>query len=243
MRLRLAQLFVGPELGENCHKILSVLQQAVADEWVVFPEGMLSGYQPEDIDYLRDISSGAIDRAINEIATLVRAKRCHCIFGSATRRSEQWFNSVIIIDPEGNHSVYDKIELAGFDLRHFTPGHKLFFQTRNRLNFATLACRELLFPQTWLNLKKKGVQMLFHINNAIRAEGAIWKHILISRAIENSIFVCSVNNANPPQSLASYLISPSVKILLRSKLQREEILTTDVDLDEPIANPESSNTR
>jgi predicted amidohydrolase len=43
MHIRIAQLFVGREVAENANKILAVLRDTSPGEWVVFPEGALSG--------------------------------------------------------------------------------------------------------------------------------------------------------------------------------------------------------
>ncbi|HQR36076.1 MAG TPA: nitrilase-related carbon-nitrogen hydrolase, partial [Blastocatellia bacterium] len=73
-------------------------------------------------------------------------------------------------------------------------------------------------------------------NNAIQPHDALWEHILITRAVEQSIFVCSVNNAAEPQALASYLIAPSGKVLLKTNAQQDQMLATEIDLDEVIAD-------
>ncbi len=65
-------------------------------------------------------------------------------------------------------------------------------------------CRELLFPEQWRALKLQGAQLIFHINNAIQPQDAIWRRILITRALENQIYIVSVNN---PASLQAQAIS------------------------------------
>jgi predicted amidohydrolase len=199
-----------------------------------FAEGALSGYRPEEADYLTRIDPAAIENAIGEIASVILEKRCYCLLGSATHRGDRWFNSVLFIDSSGTRSVYNKIHLAGLDLHHFTPGDALFFQVRDQAKFSTLACREVLFPHVWSTLKRQGAQIVFHLNNAIKPHDEVWAHLLVARAVENSIFVCSVNNANPPQALASYLIAPSGEILLQSEVQTEQVLTAKFDLNEVI---------
>jgi predicted amidohydrolase len=232
MKIRIAQLYIGRNVEENRDKLLRVLQDTLPGEWVLFPEGALSGYNPDEADYLSDMDPEMIQDAIETLAVQVQKNRCHCVFGSATRMKKQWFNSVIILRPTGDRSIYHKIQLAGSDLHHFAPGSIPFFDTTGGVSYGTLACRELIFPNRWSELKKRGAQVVFHINNAIKAHDEFWKHLLISRAVENSIFVCSVNNANPPQALASYVIAPSGKILLKTKVKTEEVLTLDIDLNE-----------
>jgi predicted amidohydrolase len=91
-------------------------------------------------------------------------------------------------------------------------------------------CREILFPQAWLGLKQRGAQVVFHLNNALKPYDDVWEHILIARAVENRMFVCSVNNAAPPQKLTSYLVAPSGQVLLRANEQVVQTLSYEVDL-------------
>lgn len=73
--------------------------------------------------------------------------------------------------------------------------------------------------------------MIFHLNNAIQPKDAIWRHLLISRAIENATFVVSVNNADHPQALPSFVIAPDGTILQKTRLQTNEVLIQEIDLD------------
>jgi predicted amidohydrolase len=50
------------------------------------------------------------------------------------------------------------------------------------------------------------------------------------------MFVCSVNNASPPQELKSYLVSPKGEIVLQVKRQKENTMTAEIDLSHAIAD-------
>jgi predicted amidohydrolase len=54
--------------------------------------------------------------------------------------------------------------------------------------------------------------------------------VIIARAVENGVFVCSVNNAASPQALASYVVSPSGEVLAKTDTQTEQILSCEIDL-------------
>jgi Carbon-nitrogen hydrolase len=116
----------------------------------------------------------------------------------------------------GERSIYHKIQLLGSDLDHFTSGNEALFRSVRDVNFGILACCE--------------PQVIFHINNAVKPADEIWKHLLLARGVENSVYVCSVNNANSPQALASYVIAPCGKILLKTRVRTEEVLTVKLDL-------------
>lgn len=238
MRITIAQLCVERDIVQNKEKMLSVLRSAHPGDWITFPEGVLTGYFPEEEGFLRDIDSNEVEKTIQEIGQEAQHSQCHCIFGTATFANGSWHNSVIIQDPLGKSYIYHKIQLSNLDKRHFTPGNNVSIYSISGINIGIQVCRELIFPEPWTRLKKAGAQIVFHINNAIKPHDKIWNHILITRAIENSFFVCSINNAAPPQQLTSYLIDPSGKVLLEADRQVEQILTHEINLSEVIANLE-----
>jgi predicted amidohydrolase len=233
MRIKIVQLAVGRNPHDNLQKMLEHLSSAQENEWVVFPEAMLSGYAPEVAGYLSDIAPEQIEAAMDAISDLAVARSCHAVFGAATQISGRWYNSVHVrpaTQNQGAPITHQKRELSHLDQRHFLPGEQPKVFTKNGVTFGLQACRELLFPETWQRLKREGAQIIFHLNNALQAKDAIWEHILISRAVENGMFVCSVNNAAAPQSLGSYLITPTGELLLNPPPQIEIAVSAHFDL-------------
>lgn len=229
MKISIAQLIVGQGVAANLKRMRMVLESAHPDEWVVFPEGMLSGYFPEDDHFMSHLDGESIEAGIREIERLVRAQQCNCIFGTATMVDGALCNSVVTITSDGNQSRYHKIELSALDRRHFTPGNLSEVVRAGGLTFGVLACRELLFPAMWGGLKSAGAQIIFHLNNAIQPQDRIWDHFFIARAIEQGLFVCSVNNGAPPQELGSYLVAPSGLVLLKTRTGCDEHLSAEID--------------
>ena len=230
MRVTIAQLCVERAVARNKEKILAVARAAQPDDWVVFPEGALSGYFPEEDGFLRDLDPEELDEAIREVGRQAAHSRCYCVLGAAIRTNGVWHNAVVIQSPLDSPFTYRKIELSRLDKRHFTPGVDLPVHSTSGVTVGVQMCRELIFPEPWTTLRRKGAQVILHINNAIKPHDQVWKHILISRAIENALFVCSVNNAAAPQELTSYLIAPSGQILLEAGRQVEQTLSQEIDL-------------
>ena len=229
MKINIVQLIVGRDIAANQARMREALESARPGDWVVFPEGVLSGYFPDDDPFMRGLDAERIEIAIRDIEGVVQARGCNCIFGSATFADGAWRNSVIIISAGGERHTYHKIELSGLDRRHFTPGTASEVIRAGDLAFGVLACRELLFPAMWSRLKQAGARIVFHINNAIQPHDRIWNHILIARAIEQGLFVCSVNNGAPPQELASYLIAPSGQVLLKTQTGRDDFVSAEIN--------------
>lgn len=234
MRISIAQLAVTLDPADNLSRMLAVLDEARPGEWVAFPEGMLSGYAPDLDDFAARLDPTAIASGIEELRRKVAERRCYSVFGSATPSAAGWHNSVFVASPDGQLAVHHKIELAQLDRNHFAPGTSVTALDVGGVRCAVQACRELLFPLTWHSLKSAGATIIFHINNAIQPQDAIWRHVIVTRAVELGIFVCSVNNSAAPQALPSFLVSPAGEVLLESNCQREEVLTTVIDLRQAI---------
>jgi omega-amidase len=234
MKITLAQLCVTRSISQNEEKILSVINSAAPGDWIVFPECALTGYFPRDKGYLEDTDHESVNVAINEINQAIRRARCTCIYGSATFEDGAWRNTAIIEGASGESYRYHKIRLHPIEQRHFDAGDVLEPYLVAGVPVGIQICREIVYSEPWAQLKGAGAQLLVHVNNAIQPHDQIWKHLYITRALENSAFVCSVNNAASPQQLASYLVSPSGAVLIESELQKEQALSCEIDLGEVI---------
>jgi predicted amidohydrolase len=230
MKVKLVQAEVSNDVDRNLGTMISNLEDSNPEEWVIFPEGMLSGYDPENPDFLNKIDFDKIQSSIEILKKLVQGKRCKCLFGTAYRIEDQWFNSVIILSPDREALFYHKNNLAYWDRVHFTQGSELSTFQIDRITFGIQMCREIVFPEQWKVLKHKGAQIIFHINNVIEVKDSVWSHLLISRAFENQCFVCSVNNCAFPQTLPSYQISPLGEVIYKSKVQTHDMSPCEIDL-------------
>jgi predicted amidohydrolase len=95
-------------------------------------------------------------------------------------------------------------------------------------------CREIRYPEQWRILKKQGARVIFHLNNAINQHDSIWENLIITRAYENQVFICSVNVASDSSqhNLSSMLISPSGSILFKSNPQIFQTKKIEINLKE-----------
>lgn len=190
---------------------------------------MISGYYPENPNFLFKLNPNEINNAINNIFEIVKKKKINCIVGSAFKRGDVWYNCSIIFTPH-QQFIYQKNNLSALDQDYFSAGSEIqVFKDRN-LKFGVQMCRELAFPEQWKILKKQGVQIIFHINNSIKESDKVREHVLISRAFENQIWICSVNNAASPQTMSSMIINPLGNVVWKSKPQIEEVYFRELDL-------------
>jgi omega-amidase len=234
MKITLAQLCVERNISQNKKKILSAIDSIGPGDWIMFPECALTGYFPGDKRYLQDTDPEAVNVAIKEIHQAIRHVQCTCIYGSATCENGAWYNTAIVEGASGESYHYHKIKLHPLERKHFDAGDVLAPYLVAGVPVGVQICREIMYSEPWARLKGAGARLLVHVNNAIQPHDQIWKHLYITRALENSVFVCSVNNAASPQQLASYLVSPLGAVLVESELQKEQVLSCEIDLGEVI---------
>lgn len=196
---------------------------------IVFPEGMLSGYEVNDKNWLKNLSFTELKEATNRIAILAKQKQIDVIFGSAWQVGGNWFNCGLYINSSGELShIYSKINLTVMDKPHFKAGDSLPIFALDGTMAGIQICREVRYPEQWRALAIKGAKIFFHLNNAQKSTDAIWEHLLISRAYENQSFVISVNTVSSSQVLASFAIGPDGNVLAKTNPKRNELTTVDI---------------
>lgn len=231
MIIKLAPINLTQDLASNKQKVLNAFDEVNAGDWVLFPECTLTGYFPDDDHFLKTVTPDDINAALSEIAETVKDKKCYCLIGTARpAENTTWYNSVALISPEGIIGYYDKYAVSDLDKRHFLQGDPPKVYEMGGIKFGVQICRDLVFPEQWQSLKKQGAQVIFHSNNALKSYDDVWEHIIFARAIENQLFVASVNNCAEPGVLTSYLASPAGKLLLAAERQDERVLSAQIDL-------------
>ena len=231
MNIRLAQLLVSKNIDENREKIFNTVSTSERNDFVIFPEGMLSGYYPEEPEFLQSLDKEKINMSVKEIKEKVVQKGVSCIFGTAYYDTN-WYNSAVFINTNGDIRVYHKNNLSTLDREYFHQGSILNVMAEEKVIFGIQMCRELVFPEQWKVLKKKGAEVVFHINNAIKEKDKKWRHLLFTRAFENQYFVCSINNPASSQALPSFVISPTGEVLFESEMRKEQIIRIEIDIKE-----------
>src|ERR1041385_8276037 len=165
MKLRICQAYVGPDIETNLNKVVSIIEKANPGEWIIFPEAMISGYYPEKAVYTSGLNWTTIKNALGTIEQTAAKKKCYCVVGSATLEGNQWRNSCFVFGPQ-LRAVHHKIKLSRLDRNHFAPGSTLQSFATGQVKVGLLACRELLFPEMWQQLKAEGVKVVFHLNRS-----------------------------------------------------------------------------
>jgi predicted amidohydrolase len=214
----IAQFPVTLSIQNNLMMINNVLAQTNPGDWVLFPEGSLSGYST-DLSFLKQIDQQELLAGLKHIQKEATKRKINIWVGSCVIENRQWLNAAYGFTADGETMIYHKINLANHERGTFSAGNNLPVFKINipegNIIVGVQLCRELRFPEQWGWLARSGAQIILHLNNAVDDNSIlpVWKSHLVSRAAETQRFVLSANNAALEQKSPTIAVSPSGMIL------------------------------
>ena len=229
-----AQFPVTLSIQNNLEIMDSVIAQTNIGDWVIFPEGSLSGYST-DTSFLKQINHGELIAGLEHIRNAATRRIINIWVGACINIDGQWFNTAYGFSAHGETQVYRKINLATHERGIFSTGNDLpVFELKTaegKIKVGIQICREVRFPEQWGWLARCGAQIILHLNNAVGIDSvqSIWKSHLISRAAETQRFVLSSNNAAPKQISPTIAIAPDGQVI--DEIVSAELNTLRVELD------------
>lgn len=219
------------DIDQNGQRILTILDTCQSQDWIVFPEGALSWYTPDDPHFAQNVNFDRIEYWLEEIKKVVIKRKQHVIVGTV-RKSDRFISNIAwYCDYHARNFVYSKFNLGLNDMSNFVAGNSLDVYTADGVTFGMQICRDNAFPEQWRLLKQKGAEVIFHLNNSIRDNDGVRKSVLVTRGFENQYFVCSSNNALGQHVVPSLVINPLGEIVAESKVGSDTI-SAKIDLGE-----------
>jgi predicted amidohydrolase len=166
-RITLAQIFVTKDVDKNLQRMSDAFAQAKKDkaQWVLFPEGALSGYYA-------GFDEAKVTSAFARIEELCREAGVIGLVGTCWKEDRKTYNQVRIIGADGKLAGrYAKVCLTYGDAKEFAPGTFPLVHQIGDVTIGTLICNDLWVtpgfsdgPNPHLTLKqaKAGAQVIFH---------------------------------------------------------------------------------
>jgi predicted amidohydrolase len=228
-RIAIAQTAITQDFQENVATAIRFVERCTSDV-LLFPEGMISGYYPENPNYLHELDVAEIEQGLGELSKKIREKQIEVIIGTAIKQNDKWYNTAFWFNKRGHSKyIYRKCNLSNLDRLHFSFGSELETTKIDGIDAGIQLCREIKYPEPWLYLKLQGAKIVFHLNNN-QSGFDNWVALYQTRAFENQMFVVSVNVSHDGQKLFSYVINPKGEIILQTGDQG--LYTTAIDFSE-----------
>ncbi|MCF8053774.1 MAG: acyltransferase [Deltaproteobacteria bacterium] len=204
---------------------------------VVLPEFFNSGYlfvSKDEVERLaEEIPTGPTTTMLLEIA---RAQNIHIVAGLPERAGERFFNSAVVVSPQGLLGTYRKSHLFFEEKLFFTHGDtgmKVFDIAGCKVG--VMVCFDWFFPETMRVLALAGADLVCHCANLVLP---FCQNAMVTRCLENGVFAITANRTgNDIRGAkrldftgASQITGPRGEILYRATAERDEVFSVEVDI-------------
>ncbi|MEN8172410.1 MAG: carbon-nitrogen hydrolase family protein [Chloroflexota bacterium] len=231
----IAQFPISLSIQENLAAIIKMLDQSQPGDWVIFPEGAVSGYDL-DLSFLDSTDPQELTAALDTLRAQAQERGIYLWVGACTPEGEMWRNQAFGFTPHGEEYRYQKINLAHHERGVFIPGDRLpvfsLSLPAGTIKVGVQLCREIRYPEQWGWLARQGAQVILHLNNAVGDDHyqPVWRSHLISRAAETQRYVLSVNNAAEEQICPTIAIAPDGHALAEIISSQTQVSRVELDL-------------
>jgi predicted amidohydrolase len=160
--------------------------------------------------------------------------------GLFNRRGENIFDSCHIINRDGKViGLYDKrFPSTAFGEREFcSPGKTSPVFTVDGVKIGVVICVDALYPELTRSLALSDACIIFNPSNIPENRSELWKHVSVTRAVENTVFYVFVNNTNTlyPDGRAvkgrSVVVAPDGEVILEAG-EEERVFRSELELDQ-----------
>ncbi len=227
-----------PSGSLNYQKNLQFLTEQIKTQdskLLIFPELFITGYMIRDELFKHHLNLDVEDfKAIRELAEKYDKT---VIFGYPEEHKGQYYNSAALISRDIVATVR-KIYLPNFGPFE----EKIYFSDSNEINvynteFGKIGiqiCYDIFFPEISKIQALKGADILINISASPITSRFYFENLMVSRAIENSVFYIYNNWAGTQRSLVywggSAIIGPKGEILAKAPYFQPHILKYQIDL-------------
>lgn len=219
MRIASGQFSAGIDPASNLRTIEGLMKTAAdgGAELIVLPESSISA-SPETAGALSAIAEGLDGPFISGIAAAARLLHLPVVVGTTeANRQDRPYNTVVALDAEGVLSgTYRKIHL--FDAFGYRESERTrpgditepFLLRAGDLRLGLLTCYDLRFPESARHLIDAGANVLLLPARWIAGPGKEdhWNTLVRARAIENTAYVVTANQAGPLATGYSIIVDP-----------------------------------
>ncbi len=223
------------EKKKNIEKIISEVKHADMD-LLVLPEFFATGYQFTSVDEVAELSE-SVPRGytVSALSDLSHEKGIYIVAGLAERYKDSFYNSAVLIGPEGLKGVYRKTHLYFEEKLYFTPGDTGFRVWDTDIGrIGIMICFDWFFPESMRTLGLLGAEIVAHPANLVLP---YCPDAMPVRCLENRIYAITSNRIGreerkPGQPLVfigqSEIVTPEGRILKRASDNEEALLIADI---------------
>jgi predicted amidohydrolase len=228
-----------PEFGkvaDNLDRVAAALETAEAD-LLVLPELCATGYQFVSTEEVRDLAE-AVPAGATTTRLLELAKRRQMVIvaGLPERAGTAFYNSAVVVGPQGFIGCYRKTHLFFEETLFFTRGDTGFqVWDIGPAKIGVMICFDWYYPEAARTLALKGAEIICHPSNLVLPN---CPDSMPVRCLENRVFAITSNRtgseARHGKDRLTYIgnsevVTPRGAILQRATRDHEALCVVEID--------------
>ncbi|MEM7405033.1 MAG: carbon-nitrogen hydrolase family protein [Pseudomonadota bacterium] len=185
-----------------CTRVAAALENHVGTDLVVLPELATIDYSRETFAQLEQLAEPVEGPSFDRFSQLARTHRTALSYGFARRQGDGFTIAQAVIDASGALlGCYDKMHLAQYgasmEKDYFRPGDAPLSVDIGGFSIGLTICYDIRFPELWRALTlEHECTLIVHPSAFFQDESyATWEAFITTRALENQVYVLSVNRA------------------------------------------------
>jgi len=245
--MKIGYLQFEPELGKakrNSEKVESFISKDSFD-LLVIPELANSGYLFNEPEELVKVSENPdTGKYCGMLKRMSKEKNAYIVSGFCESAAEEsgkvYYNSSILVYPDGEFRIYRKTHLFFDEKKFFKPGNTGFwvYDIYNKkfgtVKLGMMVCFDWIFPEAARTLALRGADIICHPSNLVMS---YCQNAMFTRALENRVFTVTANrtgkDVNGGSSIEftgeSIIVSPKGEYISRASKDKEELVFVNID--------------
>ncbi len=243
-----------PELGKpkrNTEKVESFISEESFD-LLVIPELANSGYLFHEKEELINVSENPdTGKYCKMLKRMSKEKNAYIVSGFCESSTEEegkvYYNSSILVYPDGEFRIYRKTHLFYDEKKIFKPGntgfwvYDIYSEKFGTVKLGMMICFDWIFPEAARTLALRGADIICHPSNLVMP---YCQNAMFTRALENRVYTITSNrigrDTNGETSVEftgeSVIVNPKGEYLSRASKDKEELIFVKI-------NPELSRNK
>jgi predicted amidohydrolase len=244
VRLAVASTPLTATLDEAVPAAIAAVEEAgrLGARVLCLPESGLPGHRLQS-RLVPEVAQSELDRAVDAVAAAAAAVRVVTIVGAERPTPDGREIVSVVLDADGTRiGEQAKTQIAPVEEPHYVAGSGRRTFTAGGVTFGSAICHEAYrYPETVRVAAREGAHVVFVPHFVTTEDGSLpgrWcdpsspneEKALLSRALENTVYVAQANIAGPDQGSATCIIAPDGSLVAQVPYGRVGVATADVDL-------------
>ena len=223
------------EVRHNLNKVVQKLSGANAD-LIILPELAFTGYYFKDRSEVRALAEEPAESGtVAALSALCRNRKLHLVTGFAEKVRDRYYNSALLIGPQGIVHIYRKLHLFNEEMKWFDAGDiPLQVNRIGNVRIGMMVCFDWVFPEVTRVLALQGADIICHPSNLVLG---YCQQTMLTRCLENKVYAITANrhgfDKRPHGNLRftgrSQIVAPGGTLLHKASSQRDELFVMDID--------------